>query len=191
MITLAPEPLDGLPSKVTIYEVGPRDGLQNEAHPVSADTKVELIGRLADAGLGVIEVTSFVPAKWIPQLADSGEVYDAVRDLRGVRLPVLVPNERGLHDALEHGVREVAIFASATETFARKNLNRTIAESFAMFKPVVDQAKLPDALPPKDESAQPEDPPSSDTPQHPKGDAKGLASGWKAHYWEPLAKVLA
>ncbi|WP_179423662.1 hydroxymethylglutaryl-CoA lyase [Pedococcus badiiscoriae] len=131
-----------LPSRVTIYEVGPRDGLQNEKAVVPAAVKAEFIRRLAAAGLETIETTSFVPPAWVPQLADAREVLADLGDLgRGPRRPVLVPNERGLDDALEAGVGAVAIFGSATETFARKNLNRTVAESLDMFAPVVARAK--------------------------------------------------
>nr|WP_202881536.1 hydroxymethylglutaryl-CoA lyase [Pedococcus badiiscoriae] len=131
-----------MPSRVTIYEVGPRDGLQNEKAVVPAAVKAEFIRRLAAAGLETIETTSFVPPAWVPQLADAREVLADLGDLgRGPRRPVLVPNERGLDDALEAGVGAVAIFGSATETFARKNLNRTVAESLDMFAPVVARAK--------------------------------------------------
>jgi hydroxymethylglutaryl-CoA lyase len=131
-----------LPGRVTIYEVGPRDGLQNEKAVVPAAVKAEFIRRLAAAGLETIETTSFVPPSWVPQLADAREVLAELGDLgRGPRRPVLVPNERGLDNALEAGVGAIAIFGSATETFARKNLNRTVAESVEMFAPVVARAK--------------------------------------------------
>ena len=136
------EPAPELPERVTIYEVGPRDGLQNEKAVVPAAVKVELIRRLEASGLETIETTSFVPASWVPQLADATEVLDRLgADGRGQRRPVLVPNERGLDRALEAGVRAIAIFGSATETFARKNLNRTVAESIQMFAPVVERAR--------------------------------------------------
>ncbi len=136
------EPATGLPERVTIYEVGPRDGLQNEKSVVPAAVKAEFIRRLADAGLETIETTSFVPPSWVPQLADAKEVLADLGDTgRGSRRPVLVPNERGLDDALEAGVGAIAVFGSATETFARKNLNRTVAESIDMFRPVVERAK--------------------------------------------------
>ena len=131
----------GLPSRVTIYEVGPRDGLQNEATTVPVDVKIEFIDRLADAGLSVIEATSFVHPKWVPQLADAEELIAALSMRPGVRYPVLVPNERGLDRALANGIREVAIFGSATETFAQRNLNRSIDESILMFAPVVERAR--------------------------------------------------
>lgn len=130
----------GLPERVTIYEVGPRDGLQNESAIVPVDAKVEFIERLVAAGLPIVEATSFVHPKWVPQLADAAEVVDRLPVAGDVPLPVLVPNERGLDRALESGVRHIAIFASATETFARKNLNSTLADQFAMFEPVVDRA---------------------------------------------------
>ncbi|HEU4346473.1 MAG TPA: hydroxymethylglutaryl-CoA lyase [Actinoplanes sp.] len=130
------QPLPGLPGRVTVYEVGPRDGLQNESGIVPVRQKAEFIRRLAAAGLDAIELTSFVPPKWIPQLADAAELMALVGDLPG-RHPVLVPNQRGLADALAAGAREVAVFASASETFARRNLNRTVAESLEMFRPVV------------------------------------------------------
>jgi hydroxymethylglutaryl-CoA lyase len=131
-----------LPGRVTIYEVGPRDGLQNEKAVVPAAVKAEFIRRLGAAGLETIETTSFVPPSWVPQLADAREVLAELGDLgRGPGRPVLVPNERGLDNALEAGVGAIAIFGSATETFARKNLNRTVAESVEMFAPVVARAK--------------------------------------------------
>ena len=136
------EPAADLPPRVTIYEVGPRDGLQNEKTVVPAEVKVAFIERLAAAGLETIETTSFVPPTWVPQLADAAEVLDRLGPLgRGPQRPVLVPNERGLERALEAGAGAVAIFGSATETFARKNLNRSIAESVDMFAPVVQRAK--------------------------------------------------
>ncbi|GAA1308626.1 hydroxymethylglutaryl-CoA lyase [Planotetraspora silvatica] len=126
--------------RVTIYEVGPRDGLQNEDVVVPVEVKREFIGRLADAGLTTIEATSFVHPTWVPQLADAAELLDGLRRVPGVRYPVLVPNERGLDRALEHGVTEIAIFGSATETFARRNLNRSLDSQFEMFEPVVARA---------------------------------------------------
>ncbi|WP_308169721.1 hydroxymethylglutaryl-CoA lyase [Acrocarpospora catenulata] len=131
----------GLPSSVTIYEVGPRDGLQNEPATLPTEVKVEFIERLVAAGLPVIEVTSFVHPKWVPQLADASEVLDRIDPAGQVRMPVLVPNDRGLDRALEAGVRSIAIFGSATESFARKNLNRSVDEQFAMFEPTVRRAR--------------------------------------------------
>ncbi len=132
-----PDP--SLPARVRIHEVGARDGLQNEKTAVPTGVKAEFVRRLAAAGLTTIEATSFVPSKWVPQLADAEELFPLVRDLP-VRLPVLVPNERGLDRALALGAREVAVFASATESFAKANLNRTVDEALAMFAPTVTRA---------------------------------------------------
>lgn len=135
---------DGLPERVTIYEVGPRDGLQNEQAVVPVEVKAAFVRRLLDAGLPVVEATSFVHPRWVPQLADAAELMTGlVADLGDAarRLPVLVPNERGLDRALELGLEHVAIFGSATETFAGKNLNRTYDEQFAMFEPTVARAR--------------------------------------------------
>ena len=136
------EPDQTLPRAVTVYEVGPRDGLQNEATIVPASVKVEFVRRVAAAGLTTIETTSFVDPRWVPQLADAAEVLALLGDDgRGRRRPVLVPNERGLERALEAGVGAVAVFGSATETFARRNLNRSLEESIAMFRPVVERSR--------------------------------------------------
>ncbi|MFD6328725.1 hydroxymethylglutaryl-CoA lyase [Streptomyces niveus] len=132
---------EGLPTRIRIHEVGARDGLQNEATIVPTEIKAEFIHRLAAAGLTTIEATSFVHPKWVPQLADAERLFPMVRDLESVRLPVLVPNDRGLDRALALGVRQVAVFASATESFARANLNRSLDESLAMFEPVVERAR--------------------------------------------------
>ena len=129
------------PGRVEIVEVGPRDGLQNEQRAIPAATKVRFIERLADAGLRVIEATSFVDPRWVPQLADAEEVFAALHRTPGVRYSVLVPNERGLERALAAGVTEIAIFGSATETFSRKNLNRSVEDATEMFRPVVRRAK--------------------------------------------------
>jgi hydroxymethylglutaryl-CoA lyase len=134
-------PMPKGPSEVTIYEVGPRDGLQNEDAVVPVEVKAEFIRRLVSCGLRTIEITSFVHPSWVPQLADAEELLDAVPDSDGVRMPVLVPNERGLARALDKGVRDIAIFASATETFAQRNLHRSFDEQFAMFEPVVSRAR--------------------------------------------------
>jgi hydroxymethylglutaryl-CoA lyase len=131
----------GLPARVTIHEVGPRDGLQNESAIVPVEVKAEFIERLADAGMRTIEATSFVRPEWVPQLADAEQLLAAIERHDGVRYPVLVPNARGLERALTLGVRDIAIFGSATETFARRNLNRSVAESIAMFAPVVERAR--------------------------------------------------
>jgi hydroxymethylglutaryl-CoA lyase len=136
------EPRSGLPERVTIYEVGPRDGLQNEKTVVPAAVKAEFVRRLVAAGLGTVETTSFVPSAWVPQLADAEELLGLLGDEGlGPRRPVLVPNEKGLDRALGLGVSSVAIFGSATETFARKNLNRSVEASVAMFAPVVERAR--------------------------------------------------
>ncbi len=126
--------------KVTIYEVGPRDGLQNEKAIVPVEAKAEFIRRLLAAGLPVVEATSFVHPQWVPQLADAGELMQLLGET-GRSLPVLVPNERGLDRALELGCEHIAIFGSATETFARRNLNRSLDEQFAMFEPTVSRAR--------------------------------------------------
>lgn len=130
----------GLPSQVRIYEVGARDGLQNEKSVVDVDTKVEFIERLIAAGLPIVEATSFVNPKWVPQLADAAEVVSRLPLGGPIPLPVLVPNERGLDRALEAGCSDIAIFASATETFASKNLNTSYSGQFASFAPVVERA---------------------------------------------------
>ncbi|MEU7478892.1 hydroxymethylglutaryl-CoA lyase [Lentzea sp. NPDC042327] len=129
-----------LPSSVTIWEVGARDGLQNESAVVPVEVKIEFLDRLATAGLSVLEATSFVHPKWVPQLADAAELLAGLDRRAGVTYPVLVPNERGLDRALEAGVTHIAIFASATETFASRNLNRTLDSQFEMFEPTVTRA---------------------------------------------------
>ncbi|GAA3825519.1 hydroxymethylglutaryl-CoA lyase [Streptomyces coacervatus] len=133
-------PAAGLPARVRIHEVGARDGLQNEKTTVPTEIKAEFVRRLADAGLTTIEATSFVHPKWVPQLADAERLFPQVAELP-VDLPVLVPNERGLDRALALGASRVAVFASATESFAKANLNRTMDEALAMFEPVVARAK--------------------------------------------------
>lgn len=133
-------PARDLPARVRIHEVGARDGLQNEKATVPTEIKAEFIRRLADAGLTTIEATSFVHPKWVPQLADAEQLFPMVAGLP-VALPVLVPNERGLDRALALGAGRVAVFASATESFAKANLNRTVDEALAMFEPVVSRAK--------------------------------------------------
>jgi hydroxymethylglutaryl-CoA lyase len=136
------EPMPGLPERVRIYEVGVRDGLQNEGQAVPVEVKAEFVRRLLDAGLETIEVTSFVSPKWVPQLADAAELIAMLGpDGLGRHRPVLTPNEKGLDRALELGVSAVAIFGSATETFSQKNLNRSVAESVKMFRPVATRAK--------------------------------------------------
>ncbi|MEV7243877.1 hydroxymethylglutaryl-CoA lyase [Streptomyces sp. NPDC093248] len=133
-------PAQDLPARVRIHEVGARDGLQNEKTSVPTAVKAEFVRRLAGAGLTTIEATSFVHPKWVPQLADAEQLFPLVSDL-DVELPVLVPNQRGLDRALALGARRIAVFASATESFAKANLNRTVDESLAVFEPVVRQAK--------------------------------------------------
>lgn len=130
-----------LPPEVVVYEVGPRDGLQNESARIETAVKIELIERLAAAGLPAVEATSFVRPEWVPQLADADDVARALPDRAGTRFPALVPNAAGLRRAIDAGIREIAIFGSATETFAQRNLNRSIDESVAMFEPVVTEAR--------------------------------------------------
>lgn len=125
---------------VRIVEVGPRDGLQNEPQPVATATKLELIRRLVAAGLKTIEATAFVPAKWVPQMADHAQVMAGLPQAPGVTFPVLTPNLRGFEAAVEAGAREVAVFASASEGFSRANINCSIAESLARFAPVFEAA---------------------------------------------------
>ena len=136
------EALTDVPGRVTIYEVGPRDGLQNEKTLVPVEVKAEFIRRLVASGLDMVETTSFVSPQWVPQLADSAALLGLLGETgRGRNRPVLVPNERGLDAALAQGAQAIAIFGSATETFARKNLNCGQAESIAMFVPVVKRAR--------------------------------------------------
>jgi hydroxymethylglutaryl-CoA lyase len=135
-----PVPAPGLPEHVTIYEVGARDGLQNESAIVPVEVKAEFLHRLAAAGLRVLEATSFVHPKWVPQLADAGDLLRLLVRTDGVDYPVLVPNERGMDRALDAGVSHIAVFASATDTFAQRNLNSTLDSQFAMFEPVVKRA---------------------------------------------------
>jgi len=129
------------PKKVRIVEVGPRDGLQNEPGVVPAAVKIELINRLADAGLQAIEATAFVSPKWVPQMADNAEVMAGIRRKPGVAYPVLVPNMKGFEAALAAGAEEVAVFGAASEAFSQKNINCSIAESLARFAPVAAAAK--------------------------------------------------
>ena len=129
-----------LPKKVTLVEVGPRDGLQNEAKPVPTDVKLELIHRLQDAGLPAIQATSFVSPKWVPQMADNAQVMAGIRKKAGVSYPVLVPNRKGLDAALAAGCKEIVIFGAATEAFSKRNTNCTIAEGIARFSEVCVEA---------------------------------------------------
>ncbi len=127
--------------RVTVVEVGPRDGLQNEKRTIAAATKLELIHRLADCGLPVVEATSFVHPKWVPQLADAEEIMAGLERRSGVAYPVLVPNEKGYDRARAAGVREVAVFTAASEAFNQKNINCSIAESLARIAPVMERAR--------------------------------------------------
>jgi isopropylmalate/homocitrate/citramalate synthase len=130
-----------LPRKVRIVEVGPRDGLQNEASKVPTAVKVELIHRLADAGLRAVEATAFVSPQWVPQMADHAEVMAGIEKKSGVAYPVLVPNMKGFEAAREAGAEEIAVFGAASETFSRKNINCSIAESLDRFAPIVEAAR--------------------------------------------------
>jgi hydroxymethylglutaryl-CoA lyase len=130
-----------MPAKVRLYEVGPRDGLQNEKQVVSADVKVELIDRLSQSGLRHIEAASFVSPKWVPQMGDAAEVMARIRRAQGVVYPVLVPNEKGMEGALAAKVTEIAVFTAASESFTQKNINCTIQESMDRFAPVIETAK--------------------------------------------------
>jgi hydroxymethylglutaryl-CoA lyase len=136
---VVPDP--ALPSRVTIWEVGPRDGLQNESMVLDTAIKVEFVERLVQAGLGVVEVTSFVRPDRVPQLADAREVMAGIARRDDVRYPVLVPNLRGLESAIDAGVSDIAIFASATESFAQRNLGRGYEAQWEMFEPVTTRAR--------------------------------------------------
>lgn len=129
------------PSHVTVYEVGPRDGLQNEAESLSVEARVEYVDRLTESGLTAIEVGSFVSPRAIPQLADTEEVFTRIHRASGTRYPVLVPNLKGLERAIASGVREIAVFTAASETFNRHNINAGVDESIERFRPVVARAQ--------------------------------------------------
>ncbi len=129
------------PSHVTVYEVGPRDGLQNEAESLSVDARVEYVDRLTESGLTAIEVGSFVSPRAIPQLADTEEVFARIHRASGTRYPALVPNLKGLERAIAAGVREIAVFTAASETFNRHNINAGVDESIERFRPVVARAQ--------------------------------------------------
>ncbi|HEX9813227.1 MAG TPA: hydroxymethylglutaryl-CoA lyase [Burkholderiales bacterium] len=131
-----------LPRTVTVVDVGPRDGLQNERASVPTAIKIELIERLAEAGLPVVEATAFVSPKWIPQMADSAEVLAGLKRKLGVVYPVLTPNIKGFEAAVAAGAEEVAVFGAASESFSQKNTHCSIAESFERFKPVADAARV-------------------------------------------------
>jgi hydroxymethylglutaryl-CoA lyase len=130
-----------LPKKVRIVDVGPRDGLQNEKQEVPTQVKLELIERLADAGLPAVEATAFVSPKWIPQMADHTEVLERIRRKPGVSYPVLTPNLKGFEAARAAGATEVAIFGAASESFSKRNINCSIAESLERFRPVAEAAR--------------------------------------------------
>lgn len=130
-----------LPTHVTLVDVGPRDGLQNEAQPVPAATKIELVHRLQSAGLREIEVTSFVSPKWVPQMGDNAEVMAGITRQAGVRYSVLTPNMKGFEGALAAKADEVVIFAAASEAFSQRNINCSIADSIERFRPVAEAAR--------------------------------------------------
>ena len=132
---------ESLPQRVTVYEVGPRDGLQNEPGLVPVEAKRDFVTALARAGLPYVEATSFVHPKWVPQLADAKELLASLEPVEGARYPVLVPNMKGLERALEAGVDSIAVFLAASESFSRKNTNASLAETFERTRPVVERAK--------------------------------------------------
>ncbi|MCC6867579.1 MAG: hydroxymethylglutaryl-CoA lyase [Burkholderiales bacterium] len=130
-----------MPARAKIVEVGPRDGLQNEKDVIAVEVKVELVDRLAAAGLTAIETGSFVSPKWVPQMADAADVYARITRQPGVSYSFLVPNLKGLEAALAAGVEEIAVFGAASETFSRRNINASIAESLVRFEPVAQAAR--------------------------------------------------
>ncbi|MGU9825532.1 hydroxymethylglutaryl-CoA lyase [Pseudomonas sp. LF242] len=130
-----------LPSHVRLVEVGPRDGLQNEAQPISVTDKVQLVDALTDAGLSYIEVGSFVSPKWVPQMAGSAQVFAQIQRKPGVTYGALAPNLRGFEDAVAAGVKEVAVFAAASEAFSQRNINCSISESLERFAPIMAAAR--------------------------------------------------
>lgn len=131
-----------LPQRVRLVEVGPRDGLQNEAAPVSVSDKLQLVHDLAEAGVSYIEAGSFVSPKWVPQMAGSAELFAGIQRKPGVTYAALTPNLRGFEDALAAGVQEVAVFAAASEAFSQRNINCSISESLDRFLPVMEAARL-------------------------------------------------
>ncbi|XP_041588174.1 3-hydroxymethyl-3-methylglutaryl-CoA lyase, cytoplasmic isoform X2 [Vulpes lagopus] len=133
--------LSGLPEYVKIVEVGPRDGLQNEKVIVPTDIKIEFINQLSQTGLSVIEVTSFVSSKWVPQMADHTEVMKGIHQYPGVRYPVLTPNLQGFHRAVAAGATEISVFGAASESFSKRNINCSIEESMEKFEEVVKSAR--------------------------------------------------
>ena len=128
------------PRRITIVEVGPRDGLQNEHVSISTADKIEFVNRLSAAALPVIEVSAFVSPRWVPQMADAADVFKGIARRAGIRYTALVPNLAGLDRAIAAGVTEVAVFAASTETFSRKNINQSIEESLVTYKQVCDRA---------------------------------------------------
>jgi hydroxymethylglutaryl-CoA lyase len=130
-----------LPKKIKIVEVGPRDGLQNEPQAVSVEDRIKFINRLSECGLTAIEVGSFVSPKWVPQMAGSRQVLQSIDHKPGINYCVLTPNERGYRDAIESGAKEIAVFAAASETFSRTNINCSIDESLQRFRPICEDAK--------------------------------------------------
>ncbi len=130
-----------LPSRVKIVEVGPRDGLQNEKQHVPAHAKIQLINKLSGSGLSVVEATSFVSPRWVPQMGDAAEVLEGITRRDGVSYPVLCPNMKGLENALKHGAEEIAVFSAASESFTKRNINSTISQSLKTFEPVVKIAR--------------------------------------------------
>ena len=131
-----------LPQRVRLVEVGPRDGLQNESRPVSVSDKLQLVHDLADAGVSYIEAGSFVSPKWVPQMAGSAELFAGIQRREGVTYAALAPNLRGFEDALAAGVKEVAVFAAASESFSQRNINCSISESLDRFLPIMEAARL-------------------------------------------------
>ncbi|RTK97141.1 MAG: hydroxymethylglutaryl-CoA lyase, partial [Neisseriaceae bacterium] len=129
-----------LPTKIKIVEVGPRDGLQNEATVIPTPVKLQLIEMLGEAGLSVIESTAFVSPKWVPQMADQSEIMHGILRRTGVAYPALVPNQKGFEAAMAANCEEIAIFTAASETFCQKNINCSIEESFARFEPIIEAA---------------------------------------------------
>ncbi|XP_055902679.1 hydroxymethylglutaryl-CoA lyase, mitochondrial [Eupeodes corollae] len=133
--------ISSIPLEIRIVEVGPRDGLQNEPTILPAATKITLIDQLSETGLQTIEATSFVSPKWVPQMGDNSEVLQGIRRKSGVSYPVLTPNIKGFKSALAAGAKEVAIFGAASDSFSRKNVNCTAAESIERFRPIIEEAK--------------------------------------------------
>lgn len=131
----------GIPNSVNIVEVGPRDGLQNESQILPTAVKVDFINRLATTGLQTIEATSFVSAKWIPQLADAADVFKEIKKVPGINFPVLIPNQQGLESAIQVGVKTIAVFTAASETFCQKNTNCSLQESMARIEKITQVAQ--------------------------------------------------